>query len=224
MSIENWRTNLPWPELETPSDIEYLYENENGETKNDFNNGLALAVLLMSETAFLNSNWMEKAWPDDAKETIAICINTNDIFMWACADAERISYNEIEEVYRYWVKDPTWGTAVWAIIRNKEMPQAPVEKSIREYGIWNLDELQKEHNLRPNAYDGISHIDAQHKYNTYIEWCRESGKEPLPFDVGWWEGWNEYVKTNPDWYNEEWKEIDKIAIERWYNENGYHGS
>jgi hypothetical protein len=38
-------------------------------------------------------------------------------------------------------KDPIHGAAVWCIKKRQCWPQAPVEKSIREAGIWDLDSL-----------------------------------------------------------------------------------
>jgi len=40
-----------------------------------------------------------------------------------------------------WEKDPDWGVAVWCIGRRKQMPQKPIEKSIREAGVWDLDSM-----------------------------------------------------------------------------------
>ena len=206
----------------SPEDIEYLYEDDVGLTHSSFNSGLALAALLLSKAAFLNSNWFEDSWPEEAKKTVAICINTSDVFAWGTADAETIPYNKIEEVYRYWVKDRTWGTAIWAVIvSNKELPQKPVADAIRKAGIWDLDALQKEHNLRPNYYDGVSRVLANRKRRAYEEWCKEIGQEPLPFDSNWWEGWNEYAAANPDWNNEDWKKDDEEAVKDWRRKNGW---
>src|SRR3990167_9430933 len=149
-SINNWRVGLEFPNdiiTDEMSAVEYLYEDENGKTCNSFSDEHALAAMLLDEAIFLNSNWWEENWPEEAKKTVALCVSTNDIFTWGCADAESLPYDEIEEVYRYWIKDRSLGTAVWAIIRNKEMPQRPVESSIRKAGIWDLDALQKEHGL-----------------------------------------------------------------------------
>jgi hypothetical protein len=121
MTINNWRVGLPWPEsVKTESAIEYLYEDDSGDTQSSFDNEKALAAMLLAEVVFINSNWWEDDWPEDARKSIAICVNTNDVFAWGCADAETITHHEIETVYRYFVKDQSWGTAVWAMIHNKE--------------------------------------------------------------------------------------------------------
>ena len=217
--MKNWRTILSFPKdlLKDPSSIEYQYEDNNNETKSLFQVEEALAALLLNGAVFLNSNWWEDTWPDAAKKTVALCVNTNDVFIWGCADAECITYDEIEEVYRYWVKDPSWGTAIWAIIRNKELPQKPVADRIREAAIWDLDRLTTEHNLRPNYYDGISDIRAQQKREAYIAWCQHNS---FPYDE-WGEGWRAYTAAHPNWYSAEWKAEETRRCDEWRAANGY---
>ena len=180
------RVTLPWPKdklnQDNFDDIEYEYDDGSGVVQRIFSKESALAAMLLSDAIFLNSNWWEEGWPEDARKTVAICVNTNDIFAWGSADAETITHKEIEEVYRYWVKDPGFGTAIWAIIRNKEMPQKPVEDAIRKAGIWDLDKLRVEHCLRANHYDGISRVITEHKDNPNIndlcnEWRVANGYE-----------------------------------------------
>lgn len=221
--MKNWRENLPWPKqvVDDPSAIEYLYEDDEGKTKKHFNHEGALAAMLLAEVVFLNDHWWKEDWPEDAKKTASLNVNTNDIFMWGCADAEEMKYSEIEEVYRYYAKDPSWGTAIWAIIKNKELPQKPVEDAIRKDGIWNLDELKEQHDLRANHYDGISRVMARKKYATYTEWCVANGNQPKPYDAGWWEGWNEYVAANPGWRTQEYEDSERLAINEWKKDNGY---
>jgi hypothetical protein len=220
--MKNWRVNLAWPEdVKLDGDVEYLYEDEEGKTRSSFHEDVALAAMLLNGAINLNSNWWEDDWPKEARKGTAILVNTNDIFAWGCADAERITYEEIEQVYRYWVKDHIWGTAIWAIIREKQMPQRPVEKSIRDGGVWDLDALQKEHGLRANYYDGISHVISMKKRQAYVQWCHECCRKPLPYDGGWWAGWNEFIKANPDWNTSVWKEEEECRICVWKTENGY---
>jgi hypothetical protein len=222
--VHNWRTSIEWPKRFDMNDmeaIEYKFENDNGETENDFQEENALAALLLSGAVFLNSNWWEKEWPEDARKTVALCVNTNDVFAWGCADAESMMHDEIEEVFNYWNKDQHEGTAVWAMIKTKQMPQRPVEKAIRDAGIWDLDELKEKHNLRANYYDGIGGVLAQLKRRAYIKWCEENGKEALPYDGHWWDGWREYVAEHPDWYSEEWKAEEKRLMEEWKLANGW---
>lgn len=221
--VNNWRVGLPWPAQITAEDfeeIEHLYEDDAGITQSSFSEEMALSAMLLAHAVFLNSNWWATEWPEDAKKTVSINVNTNDIFAWGCADAETITHKEIEEVYRYWVKGGC-GTAVWAIIRNREMPQRPVEKAIREAGVWDLDALTSEHGLRANRYDGISGVLAGRKRVVYLRWCEETGRPPLSFDGGWWDGWKEYTEAHPNWYDDAWKAADNAACNEWRVANGY---
>lgn len=109
----------------------------------------ALALLLANDVVFLNSYWMEEEWPKAAKDAINIIVNCNDVFAWGCADGERLPYDELENLYKMWKKDPAWGAAIWCMIQRKQMPQKPVEERVRKAGIWDLDKL----GLGPNTMD-----------------------------------------------------------------------
>ena len=111
-----------------------------------FEEDYALAHLLINDVVFLNSNWWKDSWPDEAKKAFSINVNTNDVFAWGCADAESIKFEELQEVYDYWKKDPSWGTAVWAIKKHNMMPQKPVYDYIMKGGIWDLDSMELERN------------------------------------------------------------------------------
>lgn len=101
------------------------------------------------------------------------------------------------------------------------MPQRPVEKDIRKEGIWDMDALRREFCLRPNQYDGISYVLADQKYRAYMKRKLENGEVPLPFDVRWWKGLNEYIEHHPEWETDAWKlEEDRLCAE-WKKENGY---
>ncbi len=101
----------------------------------------ALAHLLLNDVIHLNSRHWMKDLPDDVRNATALFVGCNDVFAWACSDAEELPYHEIENLYAMWRKDPMWGPAVWCIIRRKQMPQKPVERDIRAAGIWDLDSL-----------------------------------------------------------------------------------
>lgn len=67
--------------------------------------------------------------------------------MMCSSDSEGMGFDDIEQVYRYFVKDPKWGIAVWCMIRRKQMPQKPVEMAIRVDGVWDLSKIQEEYGL-----------------------------------------------------------------------------
>lgn len=117
----------------------------------------ALALFLINEVIFLNTHWWgHDDWPEEAKNTIRLLVNCNDVFMWACSDSEDIQLHELKDLYQFFKKDPAWGPAVWCICKRKEMPQPPVEARIRELGIWNFEELIEQYDIKPNWYRASS--------------------------------------------------------------------
>jgi hypothetical protein len=127
-----------------PTDIEWTHED-----KTHFEPEGAVALMLINDVIFLNNHWFEKNWPEPVRRNAALFVNCNDVFAWACADAEPLPYHQIENVYKMWCKDSEWGPAIWCMVARNQMPQKPLEKIIREAGVWNLDEL----NLGQNTDD-----------------------------------------------------------------------
>lgn len=196
-----------------PNEPEQIFEEEG-----------ALSHLLMNDVIFLNNHWWEETWPEKAKSLVSLNVNCNDVFAWGCADGEEVTYNELKDLYQMWKKDPSWGAVIWCLIKRKEMPQGPVEECIRELGVWDLDDLKREHGLRANYYDGVHRVLAKRKYDTYSAWCAAENKEALPFEKGWWAGWKEYETAHPGWNDEAWQAEDDQLIAKWVSENGYGNS
>lgn len=134
-------------------------DNENIQSKPDseimFETEIALAVLLYAGVVFTNDYWWmkEKNWPEDTCKKISLNVNTNDVLVWGCADSCDMNYEDIQEVYEYWEKDPSWGTAVWYCKKLKMMPQKPVADSIRKMGIWDIDNMGLEKNPTDGDFD-----------------------------------------------------------------------
>lgn len=229
-------TNSLWPtgvnNSVDPEDIIWMMDwsdrDENGERKypdkpekeETFEVEPALAMLLINEVIFLNTNHWHKAWPEEAQRTVALCVNCNDCFAWGCSDAETIKFAELEELYRLWLKYPMMGGYLWCVIKREQLPQRPIATRMINEGI-DLEAYTKSHNLKANYYDGVSHVMANLKYTRYSEWCTANGETPLPFDKHWWDGWYKFTAANPDWYSYEWKRKEKVAIDEWRDTNGY---
>jgi hypothetical protein len=99
---------------------------------------LKIAHLIAAGEVFTNSgDWNPKS------EKTTLYVNCIDVFDWDASDAEEISYAEISELYSMYKKDAFYGNAAWCIKKRKKMPQPPVERKMRETGIWNdlLDEI-----------------------------------------------------------------------------------
>lgn len=129
----NWNT-ARFPDKEP---IEIIFEPEQ-----------AVARMLAAGVIFLNNHWWEDQWPEEAKKTTSLNVNCNDVFAWGCADGEEVYYNELEDLYDHWLKDPERGPDVWCCKKRKELPQKPVYERIKAAGIWDLDSM----GLEPNHY------------------------------------------------------------------------
>lgn len=138
--------------LEVPT---IMVEFQVDDFEEEFDGEKALAVLLLEDVVFLNNHWWlsasrstkfykeppENPWPEDACNTFSISVNCNDIFAWACADAEECYFDELQDLFNHWKKDKTWGSAVWCIKKRNQLPQKPVYDSIMKTGIWDLDNI-----------------------------------------------------------------------------------
>ena len=191
------------------------------EKEMQFETEQALALLLINEVVFLNQFWWEKEWPENARRKTSVSVNCNDVFAWGCADAENMDYRDLESLYDMWIKDPSWGPAVWCIIRRRELPQKPVAESIAKRGIWDLNALKNEHGLRANHYDGVSGIMAGRQYRVYAAWAASKLMKIRPFDAQWWAGWKDYTQENPEWNSAEWKAEDDRLINEFKDKNGF---
>lgn len=136
-----------------PDDIEWQMEwgpqsPEKPPTEMMFEGEGALAHLLMNGVCYLNSFYYEKTWPAEAQTCINVFVACNDTFAYACADAERLPFDQIEPLYRMWKADPKHGATAWAVRQRKERPIPPVERWLRDAG-YDVDSWQ----LRENTSD-----------------------------------------------------------------------
>lgn len=172
--------------------------------------GPALGALLATEKVFFTQE--------------GLYVNCSDIFIWGCSDAELLTdiEDQLLPIIKLFQKDQEWGPEMWCMIQRKERPQKPVEDMIRKTGKWDFDAFIKEHNLRDNHYDGISHI--KHQYHTELvnKWLAEQGKKLNNTSDDWYYStWKPFLDANPDYYNEEYKTELKRRINQWESEHGY---
>ncbi len=103
-----------------------------------------IAILLLERVLFVNNGWWyeeeNKPWQKDA---VTLHVNCNDVFAWGCADSEDVTHGELRELYEMYLKDKNSGSDAWCIKKRKQLPQSPVEKAMREKGIWDLDKLAR---------------------------------------------------------------------------------
>lgn len=148
------RVEIEWGKMTNKETGEKLFPNK-PDVETDFDSNIALAVLLLSDVIFTNSFWWKKedGWPEDACKYISLNVNQNDILAWGCADAIELEHSEIESLYEHWEKDRAWGPAVWYCKKVKMMPQKPVADSIRNVGVWDIDNMGLEKNPTDGDFD-----------------------------------------------------------------------
>jgi hypothetical protein len=90
-----------------------LHRGEFSEFKGQGEPDYLLAHLIINNIIFCNDGWWfkkeGKGWQDGYT---TLHVNCNDFFVPA-ADAEDITYSEIEDLYRMWEKDPSMGVYQW---------------------------------------------------------------------------------------------------------------
>lgn len=135
-------------EANTPE--ESMFVTVDGEEYCD--NERALACLLHDGVCFTNERpyfHPFKQSPDRSAadgNTVVIYVNCNDVFMWACADAEDLPQSEIGNLYRMWEADKKWGPIKWCCQQRDLQPQKPMADAMKAEGSWD-DEMER---LRPN--------------------------------------------------------------------------
>ena len=118
------------------------YTNLNGEVISDFDPDLALRYLLLNDILIINNFWWKKDWPEDAQRMTSLSVNCSDTFSYACADAEELMFDELEDLYQHVIKDKIWGSTVWCIKKRKKKPISEIFNTLLTNLIWK-DELTK---------------------------------------------------------------------------------
>jgi hypothetical protein len=100
----------------------------------NFDEDEALAEMLKAGILF--SNTREYLWQGEKQgETVVLFVNCNDIFAWACADAEDVKESEVKDLYQMWKKDG-WGIVKWACKKRNLQPQQAMVKMMKENDGW----------------------------------------------------------------------------------------
>lgn len=106
----------------------------------------ALAHLLENHIVHLNSHWWKNAWDPEQRRLFSVSVNCGDTFAYACADAEELVHDELEDFFAYYVKDTTYGPTIWCMLKRKELPISPVLEQVKKSPIWgsvNIDDLNE---------------------------------------------------------------------------------
>ena len=115
--------------IEDPILIKYKTTYK-GEEKIRFNQGDALAFLLLKKVLFIHF--------DEAGNN-TLNLNCNELF-YPGSDYEVVNYKDIEDIYSGY-KEGYHGLDIWAIKRRGEYPQKYIYEQIQEEGKVDLDSL-----------------------------------------------------------------------------------
>lgn len=128
--------------------LEEIYGSFEAFEKNDssnFDEYKALAKLLVDGVLFVGDAIDGPFFSSNSKEagnTISLSVNCNDIFAWACADAEPITCEELPQLYLEHAKNPSWGAIKWCAKKRNIQPQSPVIRDMKKEGVWD-DEMER---------------------------------------------------------------------------------
>ena len=120
------------------------FTTSNGERVEEVMEDVFVADMLEDEQVFLLH-----AKDSSGNLVYGVFLNCNDIFAWACADAEPISVKNIKGLVQEVIKDVKNGSIYWACKQRNEKPQYAVAQSMRQKGTWT-EEMEA---LPPNGYD-----------------------------------------------------------------------
>lgn len=107
-----------------------------------FREDIAAAILLADGVLFTNTS-------NDDDPTLCCYINCNDIFAPA-ADAESVEECELETLWRCYDEDPSWGYALWVLLRRQMLPWDRVLEKLKtpklgadlsQWEMWDIDDI-----------------------------------------------------------------------------------
>lgn len=77
------------------------------------------------EDALLDDNIFVRIGKTDEGEKVILGVNCNDVFYWACADAEDITVEELGDLTACLKLSPKYGIMLWCCRKRKMRPQSP---------------------------------------------------------------------------------------------------
>lgn len=117
------------------------FKDRQGEVHHYVDNETALAHLLLNDVLFSNGRDYVSSFAGEpqeiSKETVVLFVNCNDLFVWACADAEELPHDEIGPLFKMWHADKRWGADKWCCLRRNMQPQGPIVRDMKLSGSWD---------------------------------------------------------------------------------------
>ncbi len=103
----------------------------------DFVTEPALAAMLAADVLVLSDFWWRSDLPVDLAGTVSIAVVCNDVFEGG-ADAQPLTYPDVESLYRMWRRDPRFGPVAFAAARRNVLPQPRMLEAMVRDGTWDL--------------------------------------------------------------------------------------
>jgi len=101
-----------------------------------------VAYLLDQDILFLNNYQYFQDWNNQmGDKTMCLFVNCNDVFAWACADAESVTLTELPHLFELVQKNYVWGSTIWTCLKRKRQPQKTIKDRMVKLGIWT-EELE----------------------------------------------------------------------------------
>jgi len=95
-----------------------------------------LAIFLLEkDVLFLSQN----------ENQAILFLGCNDVFAWACADAEPVMMDDLYKIYERVQENEIYGSTVWVCIKRNMQPQPPLKAVMKRKGYWPeiMDTLPK---------------------------------------------------------------------------------
>lgn len=122
---------------------DFIFYNDDGSLLGYYEEGM-LSYLLEEDVLFCND-----IIDSEGDRCLVLYVLTSDIWMWACADAEGITLDELPELCKMYMEDKSWGLVKWACKKRGMRPQKPIRDDMIRDSVWDEEEMAK---LKPN-YD-----------------------------------------------------------------------
>lgn len=109
-----------------------------------FDEEAALSDLLKEGILFCNYRFYSRLKEGKSDgQTIVLFVVANDVFAYACADAEDLPLTELHNLYTLWKNHGPNGVIKWLAIQRNEKPLNSIVENLKKSGLWdsNMEKL-----------------------------------------------------------------------------------
>jgi len=123
-------------------EIFLTWTDRDGKVNNTVDEDLIVAKLIIDQVLFVNCRRYitdpkgENLSSVSKNNTIVAFVNCNDTFGGG-GDAECVSTDELEELYRFHLANTIWGSTKWVCKKRNSQPWWRVIDRMKENGVWD---------------------------------------------------------------------------------------